>query len=77
MLAAEATEGALREDWFGYRAKFVVWTAAMLCDDAAEAALSAEELLCSYRALPRKEVARRLVKQPCVGRKVASCAALF
>ncbi|CDF39566.1 unnamed protein product [Chondrus crispus] len=77
VLAAEATEEALREDGFGYRAKFVVGTAAMLHDDAAKAGLSAEELLCSYRALPRKEVARRLVKYPGVGRKVASCAALF
>lgn len=76
-LAKDATEEELRESGFGYRAKFIVETASQLQRDAEAAGMSGEELLYSWRGLGRKEVAAKLIKFHGVGRKVASCAALF
>jgi len=67
-----ATEQHLREMGFGYRAKFIVKTTQQLLD------LGGEQWLHSLRTMDRKEVESLLeASLHGVGRKVASCVALF
>lgn len=76
-LAEQVCEEELRQFGFGYRAKYIAGTADLLQKDADEVGMSAEDFLHTYRGLERKEVAKKLVKYPGVGRKVAGCVALF
>lgn len=76
-LSREADEAELREAGFGYRAKYVVGAAKQLQLEAQKADTSAEEMLHNWRTLDRKDVSRKLVQFPGIGRKVASCIALF
>ena len=66
-----ATEAELRAIGFGYRARYIVGTAALLRDRGGAAYLSA------LRARPREEVERTLQDFPGIGPKVAGCIALF
>mmetsp|Transcript_23585 Transcript_23585/g.33010 ORF Transcript_23585/g.33010 Transcript_23585/m.33010 type:complete len:152 (-) Transcript_23585:30-485(-) len=66
-----ATEEELRGMGFGYRAKYVVGTAAMLDK------LGGEEALISLRGQSRENAHKFLTQLPGVGEKVASCVCLF
>ncbi|CAN8071681.1 unnamed protein product [Agarophyton chilense] len=76
-LATEANEEDLREAGFGYRAKFIPATARELSKLAAENHMRVQQLLLSWRNLPRKEVSDKLVRFAGIGRKVAGCIALM
>lgn len=65
------TEQELRDNGFGYRAKYTVGSAKMLQE------LGSEEYLMSLRGRPTPEVAKELVQLPGIGRKVAGCIALM
>jgi N-glycosylase/DNA lyase len=69
-LAACANEEDLRSAGFGYRAKYIVKSAAKLRD------LGGESYLLSLLTKPREDVARALVALDGIGRKVAGCIAL-
>ena len=66
-----ATEAELRALGFGYRARFVVESTAMVAANGGEAWLYA------LRSKPRDEVQAALMTLCGVGRKVADCVALF
>lgn len=70
-LAERATEEDLRAAGFGYRAKFVVRSAALLQEKGGES------YLLSLRGRPREEVATALMECHGIGRKVAGCIALM
>eukprot|EP00466_Bigelowiella_natans_P016964 jgi/Bigna1/142508/aug1.70_g17216 len=66
-----ATEEELRGMGFGYRAKYIVGTAAMLDK------LGGEEALINLRGQSRESAHKFLTQLPGVGEKVASCVCLF
>ncbi|GAB0492262.1 hypothetical protein MMPV_003523 [Pyropia vietnamensis] len=70
-LAAGATEAALRDAAFGYRAKYVVGVATEV------AAAGGASYLAALRLAGREAVAATLTALPGVGRKVAGCVSLF
>jgi N-glycosylase/DNA lyase len=70
-LSSAATEESLRKAGFGYRAKYIVKSAARL------QALGGEDYLLSLREKSREDVARSLVELDGIGRKVAGCVALM
>lgn len=77
VLAKDATAGDLREAGFGYRATYVVSTAQALTKTAHREDTTVEKMLLSWRDLSRTEVAKKLVRFPGIGRKVAGCIALM
>jgi N-glycosylase/DNA lyase len=70
-LALSASEEGLRNAGFGYRAKYIVRSAARL------QTLGGEKYLLSLRDKSRQDVARSLVELDGIGRKVAGCVALM
>lgn len=76
-LAKKVNETDLRENGFGYRAKFIVGTANALVTRAKTEGLTVEQWLLSLRGRDREEVANELMKLPGVGRKVAGCIGLM
>ncbi len=76
-LAEKVNENDLRENGFGYRAKFIVGTAHGLVKRAEVEGTTVEQWLLSLRGRDREEVASELTKLPGIGRKVAGCIALM
>lgn len=76
-LAERVTEEDLREAGFGYRAKYIAATAKQLCKLAKAQNVTCEEMLLSWRLLPRQQVADKLVPLAGIGKKVAGCIALM
>ena len=83
-----ATEEDLRENGFGYRAKFIVGAVRMLNEGGAYrdavppadggAAMSGEEWLLALRRCPEKRLVTDALEQlPGIGPKVARCVSLF
>lgn len=70
---ADATEWQLRENGFGYRAKFIVGSVQYLLDRPE----GGREWLMSLREVDFEEAVEELCQLPGVGPKVAACAALF
>ncbi|GAB4821909.1 hypothetical protein N2152v2_008955 [Parachlorella kessleri] len=70
---SEATEEALREDGFGYRAKFIVGSVAAL----REKPWGGAAWLHGLRSVPYQEAVEALSALPGVGPKVAACVCLF
>lgn len=68
---ASVPDTALRQLGFGYRAPFVIRTAAQVLEAGGEPALT------SWRTLERRAVVEKLMAFHGVGRKVADCVALF
>lgn len=75
-MSAEVDEQALREDGYGYRAKFLSSSAKSLALHAEANHMTVRDMLLSWRKLNRMEVTKLLIRYPGVGRKVAGCIAL-
>lgn len=75
-MAERVDEQMLREDGFGYRAKFLAASAKALALHAKVDGLSVRDMLLSWRKLDRMKVTKLLTRYPGVGRKVAGCIAL-
>lgn len=75
-MSAEVEEQALRDDGFGYRAKFLSSSAKALALHAKAKDTNVRDMLLSWRDLDRLEVTKLLTRYPGVGRKVAGCIAL-
>jgi len=70
-LYGKATEQELRENGFGYRARYIVGAARALQERGGE------KWLLQLRSEDRNQVSEKLVELPGIGKKVASCIALF
>eukprot|EP00189_Rhodosorus_marinus_P002715 CAMPEP_0113955678 /NCGR_PEP_ID=MMETSP0011_2-20120614/1514_1 /TAXON_ID=101924 /ORGANISM="Rhodosorus marinus" /LENGTH=415 /DNA_ID=CAMNT_0000965489 /DNA_START=37 /DNA_END=1284 /DNA_ORIENTATION=- /assembly_acc=CAM_ASM_000156 len=70
-LCDKATEQELRENGFGYRARYIVGAARALQERGSE------KWLLQLRGENRNQVSEKLVELPGIGKKVASCIALF
>jgi N-glycosylase/DNA lyase len=70
-LVSRADEADLRAAGFGYRARYIIASAAQLLD------LGGEDYLLSLRERPRQEVATELLALMGIGRKVAGCISLM